>query len=74
MQEPGDREVWVDYLLVIPAQQFTEGLLERLPRDNTAEFITRCGDNHFLLSPNSTGEQIFSKHGNLEIDVKGTDL
>ena len=53
--ETFNKEVFVDYLLVVPEGQFTPSLLEPQPHDNTAEFINRCGHNHFMLSENTTG-------------------
>lgn len=55
LQKPDNKSLWLDYLLVIPADQFSESLLEEKPIDQTSAFISQCGNNHFDISPNTTG-------------------
>nr|CAD7256718.1 unnamed protein product [Timema shepardi] len=49
LKEPNRRGVWVDYLLVIPAEQFTDRILREEPIDHTGKFINQCGKNHFYV-------------------------
>ncbi|XP_018008782.1 laminin subunit alpha [Hyalella azteca] len=55
LKVPSHREVWADYALVVPATQYSSDLLHSLPRDNTAEFIEKCGKDNFQLRENITG-------------------
>jgi len=41
--------VWLDYVLVIPAEQYSENVLSEEPVDNTGTFIKECGHNHFFM-------------------------
>ncbi|CAG2053237.1 unnamed protein product [Timema podura] len=54
-QEPNRRGVWVDYLLVIPAEQFTDRILREEPIDHTGRFINQCGKNHFYVDNTTDG-------------------
>jgi len=45
--------VWVEYILVIPADK--ESVVEQEPLDETTLFIKECGSNHFYISENTTG-------------------
>lgn len=45
----------MDYVLVIPADQFSEAILEEEALDQTSVFISQCGNNHFDISTNTTG-------------------
>ncbi|XP_047502805.1 laminin subunit alpha-like isoform X1 [Penaeus chinensis] len=55
LKEPNHKSIWLDYLLVIPAAQYTEEVLHELPHDKTAEFIRICGENNFNVPANATG-------------------
>lgn len=46
--------------MVIPAAHYTETLLDENRLDQTREFISTCGNNHFFI--NKTSEGKFSKH------------
>ncbi|XP_076046327.1 laminin subunit alpha isoform X4 [Oratosquilla oratoria] len=54
IKEPDHKSIWVDYVLVISAQQFSEKILHELPRDRTAEFVTQCGQNHYHIDKRTT--------------------
>jgi hypothetical protein len=41
--------VWLDYVLVIPAELYSENVLSEEPVDNTGTFIKECGHNHFFM-------------------------
>ncbi|XP_070151389.1 laminin subunit alpha [Polyergus mexicanus] len=56
LKEPGDgRGIWLDYVLVIPADQYNEKILSKLQFDRTKEFIKRCGSNHFYINVTEDG-------------------
>lgn len=54
LKEPG-RGIWLDYVLVIPADQYNEKILDKLQFDQTKEFIKRCGSNHFHINITEDG-------------------
>ncbi|XP_064094479.1 laminin subunit alpha-like isoform X2 [Macrobrachium nipponense] len=54
LKEPDHKSLWLDYLLVVPAEQFTQEILHELPQDRTAEFISLCGQDNFNLQPNAS--------------------
>ena len=41
--------MWLDYVLVIPAEQYPDNVLSEVPVDNTGTFIKECGHNHFFM-------------------------
>lgn len=51
----GNRSIWLDYALVIPADQYNEKILAKLQFDQTKEFIKRCGSNHFHINATEDG-------------------
>lgn len=55
--------IWLDYILVIPADQYNENILQKLQFDQTEEFIKKCGNNHFYVNVTEEGlcrDAIFS--------------
>lgn len=50
-----DHGIWLDYLLVIPADQYSDKILSKLQFDRTKEFIKRCGSNHFHINITEDG-------------------
>ncbi|XP_026292152.1 laminin subunit alpha [Frankliniella occidentalis] len=62
-QQPTRFGVWIDYILVIPAEQFTPSILEQDDLDQTGVFLNQCGQNHFYIDPKTKGfcrEAVFS--------------
>ncbi|XP_014485447.1 PREDICTED: laminin subunit alpha isoform X2 [Dinoponera quadriceps] len=56
LKQPADnRSIWLDYMLVIPADQYNEKILGKLRFDQTKEFIKRCGNNHFHINVTEDG-------------------
>lgn len=49
-----DKGVWLDYVLLVPANQFNENLLHEEEFDQTKEFIKQCGHDHFNIPLNAT--------------------
>lgn len=61
-KNPGDG-IWLDYILIIPAEQYDEKVLKKIQFDQTKEFIQRCGNNHFHINTTDEGfckDSIFS--------------
>lgn len=48
--------MWLDYVLVIPAEQYTDNILLEEPVDHTGTFIKQCGNNHFYMDTNTEGK------------------
>ncbi|XP_058457360.1 laminin subunit alpha [Malaya genurostris] len=46
--------VWLDYILLVPADQFYEDLLHEETFDQTKEFIQKCGQDHFHIQLNAS--------------------
>lgn len=47
--------IWIDYVLVVPADQYNENILQKLQFDQTEEFIKKCGSNHFYVNVTEEG-------------------
>ncbi|XP_053667229.1 laminin subunit alpha [Anopheles marshallii] len=48
------KRVWVDYVLLVPAEQFHNVLLQEETFDQTNEFIQQCGQDHFYIQTNAS--------------------
>lgn len=48
------KEVWLDFVLLVPADQFKEYLLTQETFDQTKEFIQYCGQDHFHIQLNAS--------------------
>lgn len=57
LQDPNHKSIWLDYVLVVPAQQFTQEIMHELPVERTTEYIKYCGHNNFHIDSNSSGVQ-----------------
>ncbi|PNF21652.1 hypothetical protein B7P43_G11263, partial [Cryptotermes secundus] len=55
LKEASHKGVWLDYVLVIPAEQYSENVLSEEPVDNTGAFIKDCGHNHFFMDNYTEG-------------------
>ena len=55
--------IWLDYILIIPADQYNEKVLKKIQFDQTKEFIKRCGNNNFHMNVTEDGfcrDSVFS--------------
>ncbi|KAJ8668735.1 hypothetical protein QAD02_010398 [Eretmocerus hayati] len=55
--------IWLDYILVIPADQYSDEYLKKKQFDQTKEFINKCGTNHFHIDSAEEGfcrDSVFS--------------
>lgn len=48
--------MYLDYLLVIPADLYTDRILEEEELDRTGEFVSTCGNNHFNIDTSHEGK------------------
>ncbi|XP_017881365.1 laminin subunit alpha [Ceratina calcarata] len=66
-KENADKGIWLDYMLVIPTDQYNEKILKKIQFDQTKEFIKKCGYNHFHINATEEGfcrDSIFSLTAN----------
>lgn len=59
--------LWLDYILVVPREQYNEKILKKIQFDQTKEFIKKCGYNHFHINITEEGfcrDSIFSLTAN----------
>ncbi|XP_026299731.1 laminin subunit alpha [Apis mellifera] len=66
-KESDGNGIWLDYILVIPAEQYNEKILKKIQFDQTKEFIKKCGYNHFHINITEEGfcrDSIFSLTAN----------
>lgn len=71
--ENHNKQVWVDFVLLIPTEQYSEELIIEEPYDQTKEFIKNCGQDHFNIPLNASDfcrKAVFS----LTIDYNGEAL
>ncbi|CAL7933589.1 unnamed protein product [Xylocopa violacea] len=81
-KENADNGIWLDYILVIPTEQYNEKVLKKIQFDQTKEFIKKCGYNHFHINITEEGfcrDSIFSLTANYNnralpcnCDIEGT--
>ncbi|XP_051171945.1 laminin subunit alpha [Leptopilina boulardi] len=53
--EATGKGIWIDYVLVVPADQYNDNILRKLQFDQTEEFIKKCGSNHFYVNVTDEG-------------------
>jgi len=49
-----DKGVWLDYILLVPVEQYNPRLLNEDEFDQTNEFITKCGHDSFNIQLNAS--------------------
>lgn len=49
-----DKGVWLDYILLVPIEYYTERLLVEEEFDQTNEFLKECGQDHFNIQLNAS--------------------
>lgn len=55
LKEPNHKSVWLEYLMVVPAELYTEHILSEENFDQTGEFISTCGNDHFHINTTVEG-------------------
>ncbi|KAB0790802.1 hypothetical protein PPYR_15312 [Photinus pyralis] len=63
LKDANHKSVYLDYLLVVPADLYTARILEEDTFDRTGEFIATCGSNHFNIDTSHAGfcrDSVFS--------------
>eukprot|EP00102_Acyrthosiphon_pisum_P016424 XP_008187385.2 PREDICTED: laminin subunit alpha [Acyrthosiphon pisum] len=55
LKEPNHKSVWLEYVLVVPAQEYSDSITVEQPFDYTGLFIANCGSNHFYINTSTTG-------------------
>ncbi|XP_046389625.1 laminin subunit alpha [Ischnura elegans] len=62
-KEPNHKTVWLDYVIVIPSDQFTENILYEEHLDQTGRFLKQCAKNEFHMDRKTSDfcrEAVFS--------------
>lgn len=49
-----DKDIWLDYILLVPIEYYNERLLVEEEFDQTNEFLTECGQDHFNVQLNAS--------------------
>ncbi|XP_055387187.1 laminin subunit alpha [Condylostylus longicornis] len=49
-----NKGVWLDYIIVVPIGRYTDDLLVEEPFDQTKEFISKCGQDHYYIPLNAS--------------------
>jgi len=55
VQEQPGKGLWLDYVIVVPADQYSPEVLHEEPLDQTGVFISQCGKNNFHIDANTSG-------------------
>jgi len=53
--------VWLDYLLILPAKEYMDSLLNENRLDQTRQFIGECGSDYFSVNHTDEGRTIYSR-------------
>ncbi|KAL7292410.1 hypothetical protein TKK_0013999 [Trichogramma kaykai] len=82
LKDNSDRGIYLDYILVIPADLYSDEYLRKKQFDQTKEFIKRCGNNNFHINTTEEGfcrDSVFSLTANFNdgalscnCDIDGT--
>ncbi|XP_038057388.1 laminin subunit alpha-like isoform X2 [Patiria miniata] len=55
LPDGSDGEIWIDYVIAIPENDYNDDVLTEDPQDRAGEFIRSCGENNFYISPDGSG-------------------
>lgn len=61
--------MYLDYILVVPADIYTERILEEENFDRTGEFLSTCGSNHFNIDTTMEGKNCQCGSRKLELKL-----
>jgi laminin alpha 3/5 len=56
LKDPGHKAAWIDYVLLVPMDSFSDAALAEQPVDLAGDFIATCGQNHFHADAYSPGQ------------------
>uniref|UniRef100_A0A8C3MQ95 Laminin subunit alpha-5 n=1 Tax=Geospiza parvula TaxID=87175 RepID=A0A8C3MQ95_GEOPR len=51
---PEGKQLWLDYILVVPEDSYTPQYLQEEPLDKSYDFISSCGINSFYINPSTS--------------------
>ncbi|XP_027200224.2 laminin subunit alpha [Dermatophagoides pteronyssinus] len=71
---PNISDVYLDYLLVIPAENFDEQLIESVPVDGHKNIMAECIKNNYFIDPKNTTEFCRSLVFSTTVDFNGGAL
>ncbi|CAL8370062.1 unnamed protein product [Lota lota] len=53
VQIPEGKNLWLDYVLVVPESRYSSSYLNEEPLDKSYDFISSCGQNSFHINPST---------------------
>uniref|UniRef100_A0A8B9BKZ0 Laminin subunit alpha 5 n=1 Tax=Anser brachyrhynchus TaxID=132585 RepID=A0A8B9BKZ0_9AVES len=54
VQVPEGKQLWLDYILVVPEDSYSSQYLQEEPLDKSYDFISSCGINSFYINPSTS--------------------
>ncbi|XP_010217993.1 PREDICTED: laminin subunit alpha-5 [Tinamus guttatus] len=51
---PEGKQLWLDYILVVPEESYNSQYLQEEPLDKSYDFISSCGINSFYINPSTS--------------------
>ncbi|NWI21159.1 LAMA5 protein, partial [Crypturellus soui] len=51
---PEGKQLWLDYILVVPEESYSSQYLQEEPLDKSYDFISSCGINSFYINPSTS--------------------
>uniref|UniRef100_A0A8C3NNQ5 Laminin subunit alpha 5 n=1 Tax=Cyanoderma ruficeps TaxID=181631 RepID=A0A8C3NNQ5_9PASS len=51
---PEGKQLWLDYILVVPEDSYTSQYLQEEPLDKSYDFLSSCGINSFYINPSTS--------------------
>ncbi|XP_054701379.1 laminin subunit alpha-5 [Grus americana] len=51
---PEGKQLWLDYILVVPEDSYSSQYLQEEPLDKSYDFISSCGVNSFYINPSTS--------------------
>uniref|UniRef100_A0A8V5GE64 Uncharacterized protein n=1 Tax=Melopsittacus undulatus TaxID=13146 RepID=A0A8V5GE64_MELUD len=51
---PEGKQLWLDYILVVPEDSYSSQYLQEEPLDKSYDFISSCGINSFYINPSTS--------------------
>ena len=57
-QNPQGNPVWLESIIAVPAESFTQDFLRPEKVDGMADYLTQCGLNDYYISPDEQGNTI----------------
>ena len=50
LKQPEDKTIWIDYVLIVPAEHFDPDILSLKKQDKISDFLSQCAKNTFHIN------------------------